>query len=310
MQMAKTVCAVDLLRESGVPYVSVLAHPTTGGVIASFAALGDFVVAEPDALLSFAGPRVVQETTRETLPARLRALRVELRARPHRRRRQARRPQGRPRPDPAAVRGRHARADRARRGRSAAAAASSRACCASCARARTASRTRTAGRREQPPADAVPRSAPPARRARRRIGHLGCRPARPRRRAALHAGLREPPRGRVGGAARRPRGHRRPRDRRGHRLVPRPHDRDHRPPEGPRPQGARVPQLRHGAAAGLRQGAARLRARRPPRLPGRHDDRHARRLPRRRGGAGAARPRPSRSRCWRWCACACRPSRA
>jgi acetyl-CoA carboxylase carboxyl transferase subunit beta len=69
MQMAKTVCAVDLLRESGVPYVSVLAHPTTGGVIASFAALGDFVVAEPDALLSFAGPRVVQETTRETLPA-------------------------------------------------------------------------------------------------------------------------------------------------------------------------------------------------------------------------------------------------
>ena len=69
MQMAKTVCAVDLLRESGVPYVSVLAHPTTGGVIASFAALGDFVIAEPDALLSFAGPRVVQETTRETLPA-------------------------------------------------------------------------------------------------------------------------------------------------------------------------------------------------------------------------------------------------
>jgi acetyl-CoA carboxylase carboxyl transferase subunit beta len=68
MQMAKTVCAVDLLRESGVPYISVLAHPTTGGVIASFAALGDFVIAEPDALLSFAGPRVVQETTRETLP--------------------------------------------------------------------------------------------------------------------------------------------------------------------------------------------------------------------------------------------------
>ena len=68
MQMAKTIVAVDLLRESGVPYISVLAHPTTGGVIASFAALGDFVVAEPDALLSFAGPRVVQETTRETLP--------------------------------------------------------------------------------------------------------------------------------------------------------------------------------------------------------------------------------------------------
>jgi acetyl-CoA carboxylase carboxyl transferase subunit beta len=69
MQMAKTVCAVDLLQESGVPYISVVAHPTTGGVIASFAALGDFVVSEPGALLSFAGPRVVQETTRETLPA-------------------------------------------------------------------------------------------------------------------------------------------------------------------------------------------------------------------------------------------------
>jgi acetyl-CoA carboxylase carboxyl transferase subunit beta len=68
MQMAKTVCAVDLLQESGVPYISVVAHPTTGGVIASFAALGDFVVSEPGALLSFAGPRVVQETTRETLP--------------------------------------------------------------------------------------------------------------------------------------------------------------------------------------------------------------------------------------------------
>jgi acetyl-CoA carboxylase carboxyl transferase subunit beta len=68
MQMAKTVCAVDVLQESGVPYISVVAHPTTGGVIASFAALGDFVVSEPGALLSFAGPRVVQETTRETLP--------------------------------------------------------------------------------------------------------------------------------------------------------------------------------------------------------------------------------------------------
>jgi acetyl-CoA carboxylase carboxyl transferase beta subunit len=65
MQMAKTVGAVDALREEGVPYVSVLAHPTTGGVIASFAALGDVVIAEPGALLSFAGPRVVEQTTGE-----------------------------------------------------------------------------------------------------------------------------------------------------------------------------------------------------------------------------------------------------
>jgi len=68
MQMAKTVCAVDQVRDAGLPYISVLAHPTTGGVIASFAALGDVAIAEPGALLSFAGPRVVQQTTRETLP--------------------------------------------------------------------------------------------------------------------------------------------------------------------------------------------------------------------------------------------------
>ena len=68
MQMAKTVVAVDQVRDAGLPYVSVLAHPTTGGVIASFAALGDITVAEPGALMSFAGPRVVQQTTRETLP--------------------------------------------------------------------------------------------------------------------------------------------------------------------------------------------------------------------------------------------------
>jgi acetyl-CoA carboxylase carboxyl transferase beta subunit len=68
MQMAKTVAAVDALHEAGVPFVSVIAHPTTGGVIASFAALGDVALAEPGALMSFAGPRVVQQTTRETLP--------------------------------------------------------------------------------------------------------------------------------------------------------------------------------------------------------------------------------------------------
>ncbi len=69
MQMAKTVGAVDGLREAGVPYISVLAHPTTGGVIASFASLGDVVVAEPGALLSFAGPRVVEQTTGEKTAA-------------------------------------------------------------------------------------------------------------------------------------------------------------------------------------------------------------------------------------------------
>ncbi len=68
MQMPKTVCAVDALRESRTAFLTVLAHPTTGGVVASFASLGDFTIAEPGALLSFAGPRVVQQVTREKLP--------------------------------------------------------------------------------------------------------------------------------------------------------------------------------------------------------------------------------------------------
>jgi acetyl-CoA carboxylase carboxyl transferase subunit beta len=68
MQLPKTVCAIDELHESGGALISVLAHPTTGGVLASFASLGDVVIAEPGALMSFAGPRVVAQTTREKLP--------------------------------------------------------------------------------------------------------------------------------------------------------------------------------------------------------------------------------------------------
>jgi len=69
MQLPKTVCAVVDLHDAGVPLISVMAHPTTAGVLASFASLGDVIVAEPGALIVFAGPRVVQETTREKLPA-------------------------------------------------------------------------------------------------------------------------------------------------------------------------------------------------------------------------------------------------
>jgi acetyl-CoA carboxylase carboxyl transferase subunit beta len=68
MQLPKTICAIDELHESGGSMISVLTHPTTGGVLASFASLGDVVVAEPGALMSFAGPRVVSQTTREKLP--------------------------------------------------------------------------------------------------------------------------------------------------------------------------------------------------------------------------------------------------
>jgi acetyl-CoA carboxylase carboxyl transferase beta subunit len=68
MQLPKTVAAVADLHDAGQPLLSVMAHPTTAGVIASFATLGDVIVAEPGALLSFTGPRVVQQTTREKLP--------------------------------------------------------------------------------------------------------------------------------------------------------------------------------------------------------------------------------------------------
>src|SRR5256885_10852411 len=68
MQLPKTVCAVEDLHDAGCALLSVLAHPTTAGVLASFASLGDVTVAEPGALISFTGPRVVQQTTREKLP--------------------------------------------------------------------------------------------------------------------------------------------------------------------------------------------------------------------------------------------------
>jgi acetyl-CoA carboxylase carboxyl transferase subunit beta len=68
MQMAKTVAARARLREAGVPFISVLLNPTTGGVAASFALQGDVNIAEPGALIGFAGPRVIEETIHETLP--------------------------------------------------------------------------------------------------------------------------------------------------------------------------------------------------------------------------------------------------
>ncbi len=68
MQLPKTVCAVEDLRDAGRAFISVMAHPTTAGVLASFASLGDVIVAEPGALVAFTGPRVVQQTTREKLP--------------------------------------------------------------------------------------------------------------------------------------------------------------------------------------------------------------------------------------------------
>jgi len=68
MQMAKTSAALGRLREAGLPYISVLTDPTTGGVTASFAMLGDIIMAEPKALVGFAGPRVIEQTIRQKLP--------------------------------------------------------------------------------------------------------------------------------------------------------------------------------------------------------------------------------------------------
>jgi acetyl-CoA carboxylase carboxyl transferase subunit beta len=68
MQMAKTSAALARLSEAGIPYISVLTDPTMGGVSASFAMLGDINIAEPRALIGFAGPRVIEQTVRETLP--------------------------------------------------------------------------------------------------------------------------------------------------------------------------------------------------------------------------------------------------
>ena len=68
MQMAKTSAAIARMRSHGLPFVSVLTHPTTGGVSASLGMLGDLNIAEPKALIGFAGPRVIEQTVRETLP--------------------------------------------------------------------------------------------------------------------------------------------------------------------------------------------------------------------------------------------------
>ena len=68
MQMAKTSAALQRLEENQLPYISVLTDPTTGGVSASFAFLGDIILAEPDALIGFAGPRVIEQTIRQKLP--------------------------------------------------------------------------------------------------------------------------------------------------------------------------------------------------------------------------------------------------
>lgn len=69
MQMAKTSGALALHSEAGLPYFPVLTHPTTAGVMASYATLGNIIIAEPKSMIGFAGPRVIKETTHQDLPA-------------------------------------------------------------------------------------------------------------------------------------------------------------------------------------------------------------------------------------------------
>jgi len=68
MQMAKTSGALERHKEANLPYIVVMTHPTTAGVTASFASLGDIIIAEPKAMIAFAGPRVIRDTTQATLP--------------------------------------------------------------------------------------------------------------------------------------------------------------------------------------------------------------------------------------------------
>lgn len=68
MQMAKTCAGLEQMREKKIPYISIITDPTTGGITASFASLGDVIIAEPGALIAFAGPRVIEQTIRQKLP--------------------------------------------------------------------------------------------------------------------------------------------------------------------------------------------------------------------------------------------------
>jgi acetyl-CoA carboxylase carboxyl transferase subunit beta len=68
MQMPRTILAAEMVKEAGLPYIVILTDPTTGGVAASFASIGDITLAEPGAIIGFAGARVIEETIREKLP--------------------------------------------------------------------------------------------------------------------------------------------------------------------------------------------------------------------------------------------------
>ena len=272
MQLPKTVCAVEDLHDAGQAMISVMTHPTTAGVLASFASLGDVIVAEPGALLAFTGPRVVQQTTREKLPDDFGLAEQNLRF-------------GHidaivPRPELKP----YARAPAAaflaqwRLTTSCGCAIGSRGCAAEPAR-----RYALSGELEKLQRQLDRIQAAPTDEEIWRSVELARHQDRPYTLDYVERLLDDwvelhGDRGRADDAALvdRP------------RPVRRPHGCADRPPEGPRHQGAHAPQLRHGLSGGVPEGDARDGARRPPRLPADHPRRHSGRLPGRR--RRAARP--------------------
>ena len=175
MQMVKTSQAVARLGEEGVLYISLLTDPTYGGVSASFATLGDVLIAEPGAHIGFAGPAVIEQTIRQKLPDGLPDRRLPVRARHARPRRAAREP--------------------------------ARGCCAACSsstRAPRLPRRETAPQVERLPRDRGTRRRSTDADSAAGARSLGRRPARPQDRAPAHARLRRARLRRLRGAARRP----------------------------------------------------------------------------------------------------------
>ena len=262
----------------------VLAHPTTAGVLASFASLGDVTIAEPGALIAFTGPRVVQQTTREKLPDDFGLAEQQPPLRPPRRDRPPSRAAPVPGAAPPALWADEAELSLRERLEPAARACRSCAGRAFAARPTRLQRAARAARRREATDEEIWRSVELARHQDRpytldyveRILDDWVELHGDRGRAddgALVTGL-----GTLDGRT----------------VVAR------RPPEGPRREGAARPPVRHGVPGGLREGDARDGARRALRLPGRLARRHARRLSRASPPSSTARAARSRARRRRW----------
>ena len=258
MQLPKTVCAVEDLHDARLPLITVMAHPTTAGVLASFASLGDVTIAEPGALIAFTGPRVVQQTTKERLPDDFGLAEQNLRF-------------GHvdaivPRGEQRAYLTRSGSAARSSTGANELGGPGAQPAAAAVGALPAAAAARCARVRRGGAAPAPAR--PPADRHERR-GDLALGRARAAPGPAVHARLRLAHPRRLGRAARRSRPRRRRRARHRAREAGRPHDRVDRAPEGPRREGAYRPAIRDGVPGGVREGDARDGDRRAVRLSAR-----------------------------------------